>query len=107
LADWHAGWGVACAVGAVTELAWRHKPSWNLVATKDRMPPAAQRATATRARRRHREAVGGHAIHVSQPRAVADIVRQAASAFAMGETLAPLRQQGGVTTLAALRSIWR
>jgi hypothetical protein len=36
--------------GAVSEAAWKKRPSWYLVATEDRMiPPPAQRPTATRA----------------------------------------------------------
>lgn len=64
--------------GAVTEPAWRHKPSWYLVATEDRMiPPPAQRAMAERAGASVVEAVGSHAVYVSQPAAVADLIRQA------------------------------
>jgi pimeloyl-ACP methyl ester carboxylesterase len=65
----------------VTEPAWRHKPSWYLVATEDRMiPPPAQRAMATRAGAVTAEAIGSHAVYVSQPGAVADLIRQAVSA---------------------------
>jgi hypothetical protein len=36
--------------GAVSEPAWKSKPSWYLVSTEDRMiPPDAQRAMSTRA----------------------------------------------------------
>ena len=50
MADSQVPWGVEALAGAVTEPAWRDKPSWYLVATDDRMiPPDAQRAMAKRA----------------------------------------------------------
>jgi pimeloyl-ACP methyl ester carboxylesterase len=80
LADAQVPWGVGALAGAVTEPAWRHKPSWYLVATADRMiPPPAQRAMATRAGMVTAEAIGSHAIYASQPGAVADLIRQAAA----------------------------
>jgi hypothetical protein len=46
-ADSQVPWGVACFSGAISEPAWRTKPSWYLVATEDnRIPPEAQRAMA-------------------------------------------------------------
>src|SRR5258708_10814866 len=46
MADSQLPWGVAALGGAVTEPAWRTKPSWYLAATDDRMiPPPAQHAT--------------------------------------------------------------
>src|SRR3954469_11106854 len=45
MADSQVPWGVAALGGAITEPAWRLKPSWYLVATDDHMiPPPAQRA---------------------------------------------------------------
>jgi pimeloyl-ACP methyl ester carboxylesterase len=80
MADSQVPWGVDALAGAVTEPAWRHKPSWYLVATEDRMiPPAAQRAMAGRAGAVTAEAIGSHAVYVSQPGAVAEIIRQAAA----------------------------
>jgi pimeloyl-ACP methyl ester carboxylesterase len=82
LADSQVPWGVEALAGAVTEPAWRHKPSWYLVATEDHMiPPAAQRAMATRAGAVTTEAIGSHAVYVSQPGAVAELIRQAAAAM--------------------------
>ena len=50
MADSQVPWGVEALAGAVTEPAWKAKPSWYLVAADDRMiPPAAQRAMAERA----------------------------------------------------------
>lgn len=49
LADSQVPWGVDALGGRVTEPAWRHKPSWYLVAADDQMiPPPAQRAMAER-----------------------------------------------------------
>ena len=80
MADAQVPWGVDALGGTVTEPAWRHKPSWYLVATEDRMiPPPAQRAMAERAGASVVEAVGSHAVYVSQPAAVADLIRQAAA----------------------------
>lgn len=81
LADSQVPWGVDALGGTVTEPAWRAKPSWYLVATEDRMiPPPAQRGMAERAGATVVEAVGSHAVYVSQPAAVAALIRQAASA---------------------------
>jgi pimeloyl-ACP methyl ester carboxylesterase len=80
LADSQVPWGVDALGGAITEPAWRHTPSWYLLATEDRMiPPPAQRMMAERAGATVVEAAGSHAIYVSQPAAVADLIRQAAA----------------------------
>ena len=80
MADSQVPWGVEALNGAVTEPAWRHKPSWYLVATEDHMiPPPAQRIRAERAGASVVEAIGSHAVYVSQPAAVADLIRQAAA----------------------------
>jgi hypothetical protein len=45
MADAQVPWSVGALGGAVTDPAWRAKPSWYLVATEDRMiPPPAQPA---------------------------------------------------------------
>lgn len=81
LADSQVPWGLDAAGGAVSTPAWRTKPSWYLVATDDRMiPPPAQRAMAERIGAQTVETAGSHAIYVSQPGAVADLVKQAAAA---------------------------
>ena len=76
-------WGVAALTGEISEPAWKAKPSWYLVATDDRMiPPAAQRAMSKRAGSVVSESPGSHAIYVSQPEAVAAIIRKAAQRVA-------------------------
>ena len=83
MADSQVPWGVGALGGSITEPAWRIKPSWYLVATEDRMiPPAAQRAMSERAGSTAVEVPGSHAIYLSQPTAVAALIRQAASAVA-------------------------
>jgi pimeloyl-ACP methyl ester carboxylesterase len=80
MADSQVPWGVAALSGAVSQPAWRAKPSWYVVATADKMiPPDAQRAMATRASSTVREVVGSHAVYVSQPEAVANVIEQAAA----------------------------
>jgi pimeloyl-ACP methyl ester carboxylesterase len=76
-------WGVEALTGEISEPAWKAKPSWYLVATDDRMiPPAAQRAMSKRAGSAVSESAGSHAIYVSQPEAVAAIIRKAAQRVA-------------------------
>ncbi|WP_210588719.1 alpha/beta fold hydrolase [Streptomyces sp. GESEQ-35] len=80
MADSQVPWGVGALGGTVTEAAWRTKPSWYLVATDDRMiPPPAQRSMAERAGATVTEAAGSHAIYVSRPEAVAELIKQAAA----------------------------
>jgi pimeloyl-ACP methyl ester carboxylesterase len=79
MADSQVPWGVGALTGAVGDPAWKHKPSWYLVATDDRMiPPPAQRAMAARAGATVVEVAGSHAVYVSQAQSVADLVAQAA-----------------------------
>jgi pimeloyl-ACP methyl ester carboxylesterase len=86
MADSQVPWGVEALGGAVTEPAWRSKPTWYLVATDDRMiPPPAQRAMSQRAGATVVEESGSHSIYVSQPQATADLIKQAAQQ-ALAET---------------------
>jgi pimeloyl-ACP methyl ester carboxylesterase len=72
-------WGVPALTGAISDPAWRSKPSWYLVATDDKMiPPAAQRNMAQRAGSTVVEVAGSHAVYVSQPKAVAALIETAA-----------------------------
>ncbi|MFD5412002.1 alpha/beta fold hydrolase [Streptomyces nojiriensis] len=79
MADSQVPWGVGALEGAVSEPAWRTKPSWYLVATDDRMiPPPAQRAMSERAKAVVTETPGSHAVYVSRPAVVAAVIAQAA-----------------------------
>jgi len=72
-------WGLEALNGAVTQPAWRNKPSWYLVATDDKMiPPPAQRSMSKRAGSTVVEVKGSHAVYVSRPDAVAALIEQAA-----------------------------
>ncbi len=83
MADSQVPWGVAALEGKVTKPAWRVKPSWYLVATDDKMiPPPAQRQMANRAGATTVEVPGSHAVYVSDPAAVTNLIKQAAAGVA-------------------------
>jgi pimeloyl-ACP methyl ester carboxylesterase len=80
MADSQVPWGVEALGGTVTDPAWRTKPSWYLVASDDHMiPPPAQRSMAERAGATVAEVPGSHSVYVSQPAAVADMIKKAAA----------------------------
>ena len=84
MADSQVPWGLDALNGAVSEPAWKTKPTWYLVAKDDRMiPPDAQRAMAKRAGSTVSEVNGSHAVYVSQPKAVAEIIAKAAESVAV------------------------
>ena len=88
MADSQVPWGIEALGGVINEPAWKSKPSWYLLTGEDRMiPPPAQRLMAQRAGSTIVEVAGSHAIYVSQPNAVAALIKQAA--------------QGGSTASAA------
>lgn len=79
MADSQVPWGVDALSGTISEPAWRKKPTWYLVATEDKMiPPAAQRSMSKRAGATVTEVKASHAIYVSQPDAVVELIEQAA-----------------------------
>ena len=79
MADAQVPWGVQALAGEISDPAWKSKPSWYLVVTEDRMiPPPAQRFMSERAGSTVVEVAGSHAIYVSQPNAVAALIKQAA-----------------------------
>ena len=79
MADSQVPWGVEALSGKISEPAWKAKPSWYLIVTEDKMiPPDAQRFMSKRAGSTVAEVKGSHAIYVSQPQAVADLIEQAA-----------------------------
>ena len=80
MADSQVPWGIDALGGTISEAAWRSKPSWYLVTTDDRMiPPSAQREMSGRAGSTVEEAAASHSVYVSQPAAVAELVKKAAS----------------------------
>jgi pimeloyl-ACP methyl ester carboxylesterase len=78
MADSQVPWGVEALAGAITQPAWKTKPSYYLVSTEDKMiPPDAQRFMSRRAGSVVAEERGSHAIYVSQPAAVAAFIEKA------------------------------
>ena len=85
MANSQVPWGLEALGGAVTQPAWKTKSSWYLVATADKMiPPPAQRFMSQRAGATVVEAEGSHAIYVSQPEAVANLIKTAAVSLSKG-----------------------
>jgi pimeloyl-ACP methyl ester carboxylesterase len=79
MADAQVPWGLAAFSGTISEAAWRSKPSWYLLTTEDRMiPPPAQHFMSQRAGATVVEVAGSHAVFISQPAVVADLIVQAA-----------------------------
>jgi len=82
MADSQVPWGVDAVGQPVTEPAWRSKPTWYLVVTDDHMiPPVAQRSMAERSEAKVMEVPGSHAIFVSHPELVTEIIKDAAAAL--------------------------
>lgn len=64
-----------------TKAAWKSVPSWNMVTTEDLAIPAdSMRFMGTRAHAKTVEINASHAVTVSQPDAVADLIKEAAAA---------------------------
>ncbi|WP_025158207.1 alpha/beta fold hydrolase [Leifsonia aquatica] len=83
MGDAQVPWGVDALGGVVTDAAWRVKPSWYLHVTEDRMiPPVAQSSMAERMGSTVSETPGSHAIYVSRPDVVADLIVRAATEIA-------------------------
>ena len=80
MADSQVPWGVDALSGAVSEPAWKTKPSYYLVASDDKMiPPPAQRAMAGRIKAEVMEVPGSHSVYVSKPAEVAEMIEKAAT----------------------------
>src|SRR5262249_44894365 len=80
MADSQVPWGVDSLGGMITQPAWRAQPSWYLLTIPDKMiprPPLPGRAGAPTV-----EVAASHSVYVSQPAAVAALIRQAATAAA-------------------------
>lgn len=80
MGDSQVPWGLDALSGAITEPAWKSKPSWYLLVRDDRMIPyPAQQFMAKRAGATTAEVPGSHAVYVSNPRAVATLIVRAAT----------------------------
>ena len=67
-----------CFGTPVTEVAWKDKPSYGIVATEDKtINPAIERNMYKRAHTKITEIKGSHAIFISNPEAVADVIIKA------------------------------
>lgn len=88
MANSQVPWGVAALAGEISDPAWRSKPSWYLRVTDDQMIPiAAQRFMSERADSKTTEVPGNHAIYVTNPGAVADLVKTAAISMSEAATV--------------------
>jgi pimeloyl-ACP methyl ester carboxylesterase len=86
MANSQVPWGLNALNGTVSAPAWKTKPSWYLVVTEDKMiPPPAQQFMSQRAGSMVREVGGSHAIYISKPQAVADIIEAAATRSSKAE----------------------
>jgi pimeloyl-ACP methyl ester carboxylesterase len=80
MADSQVPWGVDALGGTISEAAWRSKPSWYLITNQDLMiPPDAQQTMSGRLGATVAEADASHSVYISQPNAVADLIKQAAA----------------------------
>jgi pimeloyl-ACP methyl ester carboxylesterase len=80
MADSQVPWNVDCLNGKITVPAWKSKPSWYLLTKDDHMiPPPLQAMMSKRAGATVTETAGSHAIYVSNPKVVADIIEKAAT----------------------------
>ncbi|MBC8024681.1 MAG: alpha/beta hydrolase [Steroidobacteraceae bacterium] len=80
MADSQVPWGVGALDGKVTQASWKAKPSYYLIAKDDRMiPPPAQQFMSKRIGAKVVEVSGSHSVYVSQPKAVVNLIEQAAN----------------------------
>jgi pimeloyl-ACP methyl ester carboxylesterase len=87
MANSQVPWGAQALDGTISEPAWRTKPSWYLIASDDKMiPPAAQHFMSERAGAEVVEVKGSHAVYVSKPGAVAELIKSAAEAVTSDAT---------------------
>jgi pimeloyl-ACP methyl ester carboxylesterase len=72
---------VKAAGGEAVNPAWKTKPSWAIVATEDRaINPDLERKMYARSHATTIEVKSSHAVYISQPKAVAAVIEQAAKA---------------------------
>ncbi len=74
-------WSAKSVTTPVPNPAWKNKPSYAVVATEDRtINPDLERAMYKHANAKVTEIKGSHAVFISQPRAVANVIEEAARA---------------------------
>jgi len=68
-----------CFISPLTEIAWREKPAFGIVATEDKsIRPEIERKMYERSNTKFIEVKGSHAVYISQPDAVAKVIVEAA-----------------------------
>ena len=73
------GQSASSAVTPITMPAWKTRPTYGIVATDDHMiNPDLERKMYTRAHAKIFEIKGSHAVYISQPQAVANVIEEAA-----------------------------
>lgn len=79
MADSQVPWGLNALGGTITTPAWKSNPSWYLLVTDDKMIPLpAQQFMCERAGATTTQVPDSHAIYVSNPSAVAALIKTAA-----------------------------
>ncbi|MEQ1954041.1 alpha/beta hydrolase [Mesorhizobium sp. CN2-181] len=79
MADAQVPWGLGAVQAKITAPAWKDKPTYFMVTTRDHMvPPSQQRAMAKRAGAKVAEIDSSHAVMLSHPRDVAAFIASAA-----------------------------
>ena len=79
MADAQVPWGLGAVQAKITAPAWKEKPIYFMVTTKDHMiPPSQQRSMAARAGAKVLEIDSSHAVMLSHPQDVADFIVSAA-----------------------------
>lgn len=74
------GLSLKAATAEIKAPAWKDKPSYAIVATEDRsINPDLERSMYKRSKSITTEIKGGHAVYISKPRAVANVIEQAAA----------------------------
>ena len=67
--------------------AWKHKPTWYMVATDDRsINPEQERMMAKRAKAKTVEVKASHVAYISHPEASANLIKEAATAVTAGQS---------------------
>ena len=68
-----------CFITPLTEIAWREKPAFGIVATEDKsIRPEIERKMYERSNTKFTEIRGSHAVYISQPDVVAKVIVEAA-----------------------------
>ncbi len=81
MGDAQVPWGLEALQGAVSQPAWKSKPSWYILATRDRtVQPDLQRFVAKRMNATVHEVASSHVPMLSNPKLVIDVIRTAADA---------------------------